>query len=893
MVVETYSNENLNSQESEPLHSDHFERECSDDIFSVSEKALHSDNVSEANENIYNMRELANHIIVGSRNNDSSTDSLKIRLDKINFDCNNNEVIKSSFYPLEELETKKFTEIYNIIYSSQMIIFIDNYKLVKEHGCMMNCFRRKKDLIEEEFPGCTFFPFEYVSKLKKDIHILNNKILDAEMKNQKIYNNDDVCFNLCFDEGEILKKVLYKKMEINNKILFVPITKYQLKQTEYKIRGFCQIVEELGAKQIEIKFKKNNNITTKKNIDATIGSDIELIAGSLGLSSNKATSQEENYSYVLDYPSNNTILLNEKAIRKKIKKKKFIISEDIYNSNLELQYVIRSRCRHFITKYSTVFTFDNSSNIDEKLVSKFKAHNIHLGLELSGSTNKKYYLQIVTDVIFSDQNDYSNNLCGYSVSLDKIGFSFLIDSIAENEDFETNGIYKIMDFINLYIEKVLKHSVDKEYKEVNNILQKIKKNLTMKEYAKLLCNYFSTTSQWIHFNNFIDLLANKTQSYDKLGYLIIMNQKKICCNEKVKILIKFIQEKCIDEKIELNFWKMLQPHNQELNYFLINKLLNEYDFIKNYNWYDLNSLIDNIRMYKVDLNNLDENEVLITLKKNMLLGYKQYEFIHNIIPFILRKAHQMHYKTNDTHCLSYFLELSLNFESFMIANIDTIPKLEEYIKKKIDRVKLGYEMISDFQKQIDESDDITKKFLKLKDFIKSKIFSEKYSYFNKKLNIILPELEDIFILDFVKIYDIELGVQIEKYNLSINDIGTNILKKILGYNEKLNISNVPPNIFGFNMIIKKFNYGVKTLEFQKTVKPYIQKLIDTVIKHNYPIETYEYRVLSDYDIFYTLDLNYFKTKCSNYYSLIISIKQIIKDSTDININNEIINSLIN
>ena len=64
MVVETYSNENLNSQESEHLHSDHFERECSDDIFSVSEKALHSDIVSEANENIYNMRELENHIIV-------------------------------------------------------------------------------------------------------------------------------------------------------------------------------------------------------------------------------------------------------------------------------------------------------------------------------------------------------------------------------------------------------------------------------------------------------------------------------------------------------------------------------------------------------------------------------------------------------------------------------------------------------------------------------------------------------------------------------------------------------------------------------------------------------------------------------------------------------------
>ena len=131
------------------------------------------------------------------------------------------------------------------------------------------------------------------------------------MKNQKIYNNDDVCFNICFDEGEILKKSCIK-MEINNKILFVPISKYQLKQTEYRIRGFCQIVEELGAKQIEIKFKRNNIITTKKSIDATVGSDIELIAGSLGLSNSKSNNEDENYSYTSNYPSNNTILLMKK-----------------------------------------------------------------------------------------------------------------------------------------------------------------------------------------------------------------------------------------------------------------------------------------------------------------------------------------------------------------------------------------------------------------------------------------------------------------------------------------------------------------------------------------------------------------------------------------------------
>ena len=91
-------------------------------------------------------------------------------------------------------------------------------------------------------PGCTFFPFEYVNELKKDIHILNNNILNAELKN-KIFHNDEICYNICFDEGEILKKVVYKKMEIVNKILFVPINKYQLKQTEYRIRVFVKLLK--------------------------------------------------------------------------------------------------------------------------------------------------------------------------------------------------------------------------------------------------------------------------------------------------------------------------------------------------------------------------------------------------------------------------------------------------------------------------------------------------------------------------------------------------------------------------------------------------------------------------------------------------------------------------
>ena len=45
------------------------------------------------------------------------------------------------------------------------------------------------------------------------------------------------------------------------------MSKYQLKITEYKLRGFCQIMEELGAIEIEIEF---NNDPDRNEINFTL-----------------------------------------------------------------------------------------------------------------------------------------------------------------------------------------------------------------------------------------------------------------------------------------------------------------------------------------------------------------------------------------------------------------------------------------------------------------------------------------------------------------------------------------------------------------------------------------------------------------------------------------------
>ena len=836
---------------------------------------------------------LDDHTVINEKHNEESTQdsNKKKQLDDINFDFNKNEILKSSFYNLESLNNKTFKEIYNIINSSIMIIFVDNYKLCNlNRRSIFRRLRKKRYLYEEEFPGCTFFAFEYINKLKKYIHLLNNKILDGEFKNYKIYDNDDLCYGICFDEGEIFKNTLYKKMEIINRILFIPINKYNIKETEYKIRGFCQIVEELGAKNIDITFQKNDKKISKKNVDASLGSDIELIAGNLGLQNSKMDEENEDHKYTLEYPPYNTIILNEKSIRKKIKKKKMIISDTIYNSNLELQYLIRSRCRHFITSYSTTFTLDNNVSIDKKIALKFKSHNIDLGLNTEKSDSKKNYLQIVTNIEFVKDIEYQNNIMGDSVSLDNVGFLFLMNTIKDRDDFKTVGIYKIIDFINLYIEKIIKHT--HEYNYISSVMDKIKKEFTLKEYANLLTNYFDEKSQWIHFTNFIDLLQNKSKSYDKLGYLITINYNLKCVDTKINNIVKFIQELCILRNIEDKFWKMLKPNRKELYVFLKDKLTCNYNIIDTFNWFSLNSLLNDIESYEIEFNMENNDEYLKKLINNMNNGYKYYEFYEQVVPFIIKRANCLKYDSKiDVFMFNIFEEL-LNYESFNVYRINTIKKLDNYIKQKMDEISQIEKIINDYNTYNEKNSN------KLSGFLNSEKFITTYPYFNKKIDVICNNhrekylelmLKEIVIptrrpsRTFNVSTDVKRGkisrMKTDSINLNNNvkhDI-ISFLKNVLIYNEKINISKLPICIYTYDLINKNYNNGVKMIDFNRYILPFIKKLLQNILNNNMieiakNINNFEKIIITQIEL---EDYNY---KVANFYDLLNYIEEIINNS---------------
>ncbi len=784
-------------------------------------------------DNMY--KNVVKHKVVNMKGDCLSSSDLNIKyIDVKRFDLFNNKTCDTTFYTMDALIDKDFTFIYNILLVTTYIIFVDNKKLIKSP---IRKFFKRSHLTDTQFPGCTFLPYESLNIIKKYLSKLNNSVFNAELKGTSLYISDDiVCYSIMFNEGEIIKDCLYKKMEITDTIMFIPVEQYNLKQTEYKLRGFCQIVEELGAKNINITFKTTDQEYKYKKLKGTIGDDIEFLAGNLGLSLTMNNINNTNYSYDLTYPNNSTITLNEKNIKKKIKRNKFIVSDSIFRSNLELQYLVHSRCRYLIDKYSTVFTFDNTNIIDKTIYTNLKSHGIKLGFNYANKSKMNKNIQIVTDVNFVSLIECADLINGNSVSLDEVGFNHIIQSI-KYCNFEKQGIYKIMNFIEMYIMHEFKHNNSSHYNEIHYILNKLKKELTIEEYAKLLNNYFNINSQWIHFTHFIDLLCKKSQSYDKLGYIIMISN--INENTRYDCIIKFIQQICLERKVENKFWKMLQPHNKSLKYDLENKLILEYDFMNNHSWYNMNMLIYCIDSYNTEFSS-DENIALQQLMYNMEVGYKYWEYYTNLLPFILKYARSLYYYNNDDNYISSLFEKSLNIDSFLVSKINNMCDLKQFIEKKISRIKEGFDIKNSISYPIE-----------VNDF--GKLF-EKSSYYCKKLQFIMKARTVFNMKRLLNLSDIVIR----------EEHANSFISKLLTYNEKLNIKNIPKNYIGFEMILDNYYNGIPEEELKKNVIPFICSHYENPNEINF--------------IKKTVDINNFNIYATSYLEMIQYINKMLENS---------------
>lgn len=747
--------------------------------------------------------------------------------DTINMRYPNSDFLKKNFFSYNELEKMVENEIIKIFNNANLIIFISDIFLETQRklrwlccgGCSIN-FYLCRDI--------TFLPYEMKFKF---IEIF---------KSHRLNNND---FNIVFDNGIIKKGIVYKKMIVQHSYAFIPLDTYNYKLTEYNIRGFCQIVEELGANKIEIIFSHSSSNKTKINLDNNI--ELKKIAGTLGFSVTNTDNNLNSSKYILEYPDNNNLILNINKIIKNLENGKYMISIDDYNTNLELQYVINARCRHFITNYSTNFKIKKEIEYNLDMVSQLNIPDIKINTQINKNISLIDDLVIETNVIFNNNYRNPNQLLKFSISPDEIGFNFILNNIKnkykDNDEIPDKWLLFIWRFINIYClennNKKYNHNID-DSDEINQkiyklnfdkiiiILNKIKQNFTLNEIIYILKNYFHINSQMLDLKNFLDILDYQTKTYDELGlFLTIEKNKQLKEKDSTINLLEFI---ILKNKNNDKLKDFLQIFNEECIYQIYLKLdslgLHSFTNLNTINY--INDLSNNYNTNNINLD--DDTNYKEKYKKliyNYEIGLSCYEYFENILPFIETILYAFWYNIEnlDIDDINIILK-TITQESFHLNNLNTYEKLKKYIQKKIDKFKDTINLYNNVN--------LISNNLNIKQVFKDYLILHK----NKKSFII----KKIFL--------------VYKFNFDDITIENNkdlflFLKKILVFNEKLNIHKITLDKYGFNKIKINLLSGNFNKEFERLWKPFILRYFNFHYPEIYPIIEKKYKE----SIFYLKD----------------------------------------
>ncbi|ADO67068.1 hypothetical protein crov035 [Cafeteria roenbergensis virus] len=702
----------------------------------------------------------------------------------------NNKIVLKNFFSYSELDKLTDDNIFKIFESSHLITFISNIYLETRKKIFWCC-----GSFEINFSSCKdviFLPYDFKFKL-------------MDILNKRLGKNN--IFKIVFDDGMIRKGIIYRRIIIQQSYTFIPIEKYHFKLTEYKIRGFCQIAEELGASKIEIDFSHSSLKKETNNIKSQI--EIQKVAGDLGFSISKNNSNVNNSTYILEYPNNNNLILNLNKIVQNLTEGRYLISIEDYNTNLELQYVINSRCRHFISNYSTNFKIKNNADFNFDSIVNLNIPEIKISSELKTiiSTSEKILIQ--TNIYFNNKYRNPNNLLKYSVSTDEIGFNFLMNNIRMkfHTEIPTEWIVYIWRFISMYCYenvKIQDDEIDNDSDEVNMkmyefdfkriiiILNKIKYNFSLPEICGILKNYFHINSQMTDFKNFLDIIECKTKTYDELGFFLITEKNKSLQNKECTInILKFIISK---EKNNTRLKEFLRVYDVEC-YYQIYEKLNNIGMFNYRNWTSFNYLINLSNKYYPKIIEPDSklNELYNKIYNNYLIGLSTYEFYNNIIPFIENILYKFWYKKDNLEVKDIIIILnSISEESFKFNNVTNYSRLNEYLEtkiKKFNETKKLLEYIKDNPKN------------KLKEFINNK--ANEKSFIIKKIFLIYKDLNKIN-------YN-----QIEKF-----------LYNVLCFNERLCAHQITLDKYGFKKLKMNLLYGDFNHQFDKIWTSFILRYFD-------------------------------------------------------------------
>jgi hypothetical protein len=447
-----------------------------------------------------------------------------------------------------------------------------------------------------------------------NLNILNNFIKDSSKKDKDLlcfdiyekYNIDiKKLKTLYFYENIIEPNTLYKKISFSKEEQFLSFENYSIKKTEYKLRTFCQIAEKLGAKSIIIHQETSTEESIKQNI--------EVSAESVDIGINNSTKNNSNSIIDLNFDYTNyyyNLSLNKFFLIEMIKEEnEFFITNDDFEADLDLKFLIDARCINLIKKYNTKIIINKLNELERKLFIKAKDY----GLNIDYNKHKSYSNFVFIEIIFFSIYDKYECIDGYNIYNMKEGFWHLsniikkeikiLEESIENYDNENqNNIKKNMKNINCSINNTINGNSTMNTDKISKI-------------NNLLLNNFKKTDFYVENNR--NIYKN---IYKKIGNFLESHLKTISCNHN----ILQISSKNVSDNNYLNIYNIILKKN--LTQHEIDDII--YDCFHQNLYYEYFESFRN----KIILHDYNDNVYDIdTIIKNYFIKYIDFSFFDNIL----------------------------------------------------------------------------------------------------------------------------------------------------------------------------------------------------------------------------------------------------------------------
>jgi hypothetical protein len=262
-------------------------------------------------------------------------------------------------------------------------------------------------------------------KFKRDMLIQNDIYIMMDDYNHR---NDD---RLIFYNNDKKYKTIYKRFNLNNKVLYIPIEEYSKYYLTFKTKLCTSIVETLGVASIN--FKHNEFTHTILNYD------IHTSVNNLSLKTKVQSEEKDKYSNndVKTYNKGhcNYLFFDPIDFEKRILElNSYFLDPNEFKNDLELRNLIRSRLIGNLIEYDLKYEFEFMNSIEVDLAASFMT-NASAGINFRKMANKK--LSVNLHIKFYNYSELINN---DNIRLNERCLQMLVNNDNESQPISSSNL---------------------------------------------------------------------------------------------------------------------------------------------------------------------------------------------------------------------------------------------------------------------------------------------------------------------------------------------------------------------------------------------------------------------------------------------------------------------